>query len=322
MPYELIVCENFEQIPTLTFRTQGFLFNRAEQLRTQSSDFILFFYWKNLQQNTIDASLHVFIKNNQAFSPIQSSFGGVEFYEEIPQNDLENFLNKCVKVLENQGIQSLRIIQFPDCFFTKNQLLNDVLVVTTGFQEIIQELNQQIFISDSLLETKIHISAKRRLVKCVQQGYVFEESSLDYLPEFYELLVASRQRKNTPISLGFEQVKFYLETFPDSFKFFTVRDKKTIIAACIGVIVSAEILYYFLPTDHSEYLQKSPSVMLVDGLYQYCQQQNFTILDLGISTSKGNRNEGLIRFKKNLGAEECLKRVYWKNFYPIPYKSC
>ncbi len=312
MPHELIVCKNFEQIPTLTFRTQGFLFNRAEQLRTQSSDFILFFYWKNLQQNTIDASFHVFIKNQQGFSPIQSSFGGIEFYEEMPRIDLENFLKNCLKVLENHAIQSLRIIQFPDCFSAKNQTLNDVLVAV-GFQEIIQELNQYIVVNDSLLEAKLHISAKRRLAKCVQEGYVFAESSLEYLPEFYELLVASRQRKNTPISLTFEQVKFYLETFPESFKFFTIRDKKTIIAACIGVVVSAEILYYFLPTDHSEYLQKSPAIMLADGLYQYCQKQNFKILDLGISTSQSIRNEGLIRFKKNLGAEECLKRVYWKN---------
>jgi hypothetical protein len=309
MSYELIVCENFEQIPTLAFRTQGFLFNRAEQLRTQSSDFILFFYWKNLQQNTIDASFHVFIKNQQGFSPIQSSFGGLEFYEEIPQNELENFLKKCIELLENQGIQSLRIIQFPDSFSTKTQMLNDVLVAV-GFQEIVQELNQQIFVSDSLLDTKLHVSARRRLTKCLQEGYVFGESSLENLPEFYELLVASRQRKNTPISLSFEQVKFYLEAYPEYFKFFTVKDKTTIIAACIGVIVSAEILYYFLPTDHPEYLQKSPAIMLVDGLYQYCQKQNFTILDLGISTSQGIRNEGLIRFKKNLGAEDCLKRIY------------
>jgi hypothetical protein len=301
MPYELIVCENFEQIPTLAFRTQGFLFNRAEQLRTQSSDFILFFYWKNLQQNTIDASFHVFIKNQQGFSPIQSSFGGVEFYEEMPQNDLENFLKKCVGVLENQGIQSLKIIQFPDSFSTKNQMLNDVLA-SVGFQEIVQELNQQIFVSDSLLDTKLHVSARRRLTKCLQEGYVFGESSLENLPEFYQLLVASRQRKNTPIS------------YPEHFKFFTIKDKNTIIAACIGIVVSPEILYYFLPTDHPEYLQKSPAIMLVDGLYQYCQKQNFTILDLGISTSQGIRNEGLIRFKKNLGAGECLKRVYLKTF--------
>jgi hypothetical protein len=55
--------------------------------------------------------------------------------------------------------------------------------------------------------------------------------------------------------------------------------------------------------------------MLIEGLYEFCQKENFTLLDLGISTDKGLANEGLIRFKKNLGAKSALKLSFLKTFH-------
>jgi len=53
-------------------------------------------------------------------------------------------------------------------------------------------------------------------------------------------------------------------------------------------------------------------VLLTKGLYAYCQENSFGMLDMGISTDRGAANYGLIRFKQNLGAITSLKLSFEK----------
>ncbi len=89
--------------------------------------------------------------------------------------------------------------------------------------------------------------------------------------------------------------------FPDRYSLFVVKDGETTIAAAVGVKVRTDLLYNFLPADHPEYLGYSPVVLLNKGMYEYCRTNGYKIYDLGIATSGGIRNEGLIRFKEHLG---------------------
>ena len=154
--------------------------------------------------------------------------------------------------------------------------------------------------------------------KCKKAAFTFEELSNPDFETIHQLIVKARNRKHFPVSLKLEELKKLFTDFPEEFKLFAVKDQETIIATCVGVIVRENeqdnkgILYYFMPADHSDYLNYSPTTMLVDGLYQYCQQNGFVLLDLGISTSKGIPNEGLIRFKHNLGAVDSHKFSFCK----------
>ena len=97
--------------------------------------------------------------------------------------------------------------------------------------------------------------------------------------------------------------------FPKAFQIFTVRDKHKIVALTVTVRVNDRILYNFYPADAAEYHNYSPTVMLTEGLYNYCWEVGIGLLDLGSAP-----NYGLIRFKKNLGAQASLKLSFEKVF--------
>ncbi|GAB4027621.1 hypothetical protein GCM10028773_59450 [Spirosoma koreense] len=56
-------------------------------------------------------------------------------------------------------------------------------------------------------------------------------------------------------------------------------------------------------------------VMLLDGLFVYCQQHRIQLLDLGTALDEnGQPKPGLMRFKRNVGAQESPKLVFEKRF--------
>jgi len=102
--------------------------------------------------------------------------------------------------------------------------------------------------------------------------------------------------------------------FPDDCIVFAVKDKDRIIALSLTVRINKTILYNFLPAALAAYNKFSPSVMLTQAIYEYCQHENITILDLGISLDQnGLEKPGLLHFKKNIGGKDSLKICYQKD---------
>ena len=100
---------------------------------------------------------------------------------------------------------------------------------------------------------------------------------------------------------------------PEHYLLFGVYDESKLIAASVSVRISRQIMYNFYHADDINYRSSSPVAMLVDGVYKYCQQNNFNILDLGISSVQGLLNQGLFDFKDNLGCETSNKCTYVLN---------
>ena len=97
---------------------------------------------------------------------------------------------------------------------------------------------------------------------------------------------------------------------PDHYLLFTVKDGSKIVAMAVSILVNDHILYDFYHADHDDYQGLSPTIMLVEKIYNYCRMKKIRILDLGISSLDGVKNEGLYRFKNRLGAKECSKKVF------------
>ena len=114
------------------------------------------------------------------------------------------------------------------------------------------------------------------------------------------------------MTIDFDAFVSLFQKFPDEFKVFVVKDVEEIAALSVTIKIKERIMYNFYPADSDKYLKYSPSVMLHEGLYKYAQSNHYEILDLGIATDKGIPNLGLMRFKKNLGAQESLKLTFFK----------
>jgi lipid II:glycine glycyltransferase (peptidoglycan interpeptide bridge formation enzyme) len=69
-------------------------------------------------------------------------------------------------------------------------------------------------------------------------------------------------------------------------------------------------LYTFYTVNLAEGEILNPLYLLHQQLYNYCQENNIALLDLGIATDKGVENVGLINFKKQLGAIP-TKKITW-----------
>ncbi|GAB3252871.1 hypothetical protein GCM10027347_12300 [Larkinella harenae] len=261
-----------------------------------------------------DAHCAFYVRNDWAVSPCAASFGSVEFSDKVSDEDLHQLVDQLIIHSKKLLVTGLRIVTYPDCYAPDRASRIHKIFQTAGFAVAYEELNQHISVDNRSFSERLQDAERRRLQKCQRAGFsaqIWEQPDVAVLADFVQ---KARIRKNRPLSMQSKELANLLQTFGDVCTVFTVRDGEKLIAACVGIRVSDDILYYFLPADHEDYQQFSPSVLLIESMYAYCQEQQIALLDLGISTSGGVRNEGLIRFKRHLGALESSKFVYEMRF--------
>ncbi|MGA0555713.1 GNAT family N-acetyltransferase [Larkinella sp. VNQ87] len=312
--YDLFHVENPlpEQIPP--FSDDGFLFLQARHLLNQPCRPLHYFALLDSKTGQAVARCSLFVRDGWTISPCAASFGSLEFLKTIPNSALDRLLNYIIISSKNLLVTGIRLVNYPDCYAPRQAARLRSLLLKAGFLVKYEELNQHRSVDERSFEEALHANERRRLRKCHQAGFttqIWEKPDVD---ELFTFIQQARWRKKLPLSITRDGLANLLENFGDVCPVFTVLDQGQLIASCLGIRVRADILYYFLPADHEDYQAHSPSVLLVESLYAYCQQHGISLLDLGISTSQTVRNEGLIRFKRNLGASESLKLVFEKRF--------
>ncbi|MDR6194232.1 hypothetical protein [Siphonobacter sp. SORGH_AS_0500] len=146
--------------------------------------------------------------------------------------------------------------------------------------------------------------------KSLREGLHFEEWLNPDWAIVHAFITAARERKQRPMTMSLETLFASVTQLPNVFQVFTARFQGKLAALVVTVRINERILYTLYPADAAEFLDLSPLILVNAGLYQYCLTNQYQILDLGISTENGVRNEGLIRFKKNLGAITSEKHSY------------
>lgn len=299
-----------ETIPP--FYEDGFLFLQTPYLLDQPCRLLHYFALINSQTGQSEARCAVFIRDGWAVSPCATSFGSVEFSETLPIEELAYLIDAIGRQCENEGVRGIRMVSYPDCYAPDQARRLREALLSAGFSVKYEEFNQHLTVSDQPFVTHLHAAERRRLRKCQQAGFTSGPWLNPDVNALFDLIKNARLRKGFPMSMSRDALANLLTAFGEVCPVFAVWDGAQPIAACIGIRVTDEILYYFLPADHADYLTFSPAVRLVESLYQYAQQHRMTLLDLGISTSQGVRNEGLIQFKQRLGAVASTKFVFEK----------
>ncbi len=295
-----------QTIPSPLF--ERFLFNETHHIKGQAQpgDEILTFLLR--KDDYTHARLTVFIATDQGMSPRRATFGGVESYPDIPAKALQFFLQEAVNKLRSKGLARLVIRSFPEGL---NPALARVLhqaYLQAGFTVTSTELNQHLDVGQQNIN--LHDSTRRRLQKSLREGLVFEEWQSPDWTEVHAFIAAARKRKQRPMTMSLETLQASVTQLPGIFQVFTARISGKLAALTVTVRINDRILYTLYPADNPEFLSLSPLILVNAGIYTYCQNHRFQLLDLGISTENGIRNEGLIRFKKNLGAMESVKHSY------------
>ncbi|AUD01375.1 GNAT family N-acetyltransferase [Spirosoma pollinicola] len=296
-----------------TFCQPGFLFNEVQHLNQQSGG--EFYLLSALHQETkqAEARCSFFMAHTQAISPIAAPFGSIEFTAALPDAALDQFILVLTDAARQAGATHLRLVNYPHCYaaWQTDRLIQALL--TYGFT--LAERNQTFFlpVDNRLFENSIVPAEQRRLRKCRKANFTFAHWQTPVIAEVVEFIQNTRQQQGYPLTICADRLTGLLHEFPDQFVVFSVHNGPQLIALTIAVRVRHDILYNFMPASDPAYNSFSPMVLLIAGIYGYCQQQKIQLFDLGMALDSNRQlKPGLMRFKRNLGAQESPKFVFEK----------
>lgn len=282
-------------------------FNTPEFLslkELKSSRFVL----KN--ENVVIAEINFISLDKVAISGYQATFGSFDLYTGITQNSLGFFLTEIEKELKYAGIEQMKIRHWPSAYPSSE--LVEYGLQSAGFELICTNINQHLTISPQAFPTKIRYSEQKKLAQCHRQQFIFKQENEEALERVYDLVVDARKRKSFPVTMSFEALSKGVKARPENYLIFSVYDGHQLIAAAVSIVINNSIIYNFYHADHEGYRNFSPTVMLLEGIYKFCQKNNYSILDLGISSENGVINQGLFTFKHNMGCTSSPKHIFSK----------
>lgn len=285
-----------------------FLFNEPRHLavQRQPGDQLLTFTLH--VPEGILVRLSVFITEERAVSPRRATFGGIEAAAGIAPEILIAFVQRVTDRLKD--LSTVVITQYPEALAPETSPLIREALLAAGFQLTNTDLNYHIPVTDAPFEDGLHRGERWKARKAERMGFAFrkiERADPEILQDF---VIRARERKGHRITLFPGLFAGLFQHFPEDIYAFGVFDGEHMIAVAVTIRLNSNALYTFHLADDGDYSRYSPTVFLIRGVYDWCRANGFGLLDLGIATDRGERNEGLIRFKKNLGATESEKGTF------------
>lgn len=311
--FEFIV----DQIPFgYAFNFDNYLFNKIKHINTQGVNKRADYFIINTVKKRIEGKIHFLLHNQIAYSPFKSLFGSFEFNPRIHPNLLLEFWTFIENDLKMRSIKQVNITNFADCYAPKKSELVRKTMEKSNFSVELKAVNHHIYIDEKPVE-QVMIREIKKLSKCKKNGFSFHEEPLTNAVDIYNYINSCRKEQGLEVSISQEKLLDYLEDFPQNYLIFSVRKDGELRAATVALKVHRHILYNFLMASLRKFKAFSPSVLLYAGLYTYCQDHQFELLDLGISTERDGKNQdSLIEFKERIGGEKSYKYYFKKIISP------
>lgn len=249
------------------------------------------------------------------YSPPAAPFGGIQSDRKCTEKEI-TFLLNCIKNWVNLfSGKKLTIKTAPSAYDLKMHIFYHKCYINAGFIPERVYPNHFVPVSPAPFTNRLAAAEKRRLRKSAAAKFMAGPDFPVSCKEAYEFIQESRFQKGYAIPVSFLHMQQLLHEFPEHFQIFTVKDIDRIIALSLTVRVNGSVLYNFLSADLCSYRHFSPAVLLLESIYQYCQEQQIRMLDLGISIDEnGIHKPSLSRFKQNVGGEVCYKITYAQVF--------
>lgn len=299
--------------PVSNNHTKDFIYLKNKYLQIHHTKNLHFFLLFRKPEMLAIATL-CFVSNSDGnwISLPKAPFGGVIPNSRLEKNEVIFLLTSAENFIKNHGGEKIIMISPPEKY---DVISNGVLQYCYAKEDYIpvkHQRNHFITVTEKPFEARIKTQELRRLKKCVEAGFkVIQETDSQAVAAFNAMKLM-REELGYTTSITSAEFKKLLEVFPGQIRLFTVYDSSKPIAVSITVRVNERVIYSFLSGYEKGYRQFSPTIMLLKKAYEICQDENIAILDLGISVDHhGYEKSSLIRFKENLGAQECRK-ITWE----------
>lgn len=284
-----------------------FLFNRPSHLRLQSERGWL--TYKAIRQGLCGV-IHFYFQNDTARSPYRAPFGSFEFQQNLNDEELDRWLSFIQSDLLARGCQHIQIKHYPSAFAPETTRLVKQVLTSHRFQ-IYEETTSIISVTQSPFETKLTVSKRQKLKKCVTR-FSFAHLELNQLERIYTFIADSRKVKGYQLSMSWSDMQQTVEKLPQNFLLFSVEEDHQLVAAAICIQVSDSILYTFYYAHAAAFDKLSPVTQLLQGIYEYAQSHSIKLIDLGTSQVDGILNPSLLHFKKSVGGKSSAKYTFTK----------
>ena len=294
------------------FRTA--IFNQSTYREFQSQTGWRSFYVLSPSRYEAHASIHFFVVDGIARSPLRAPFGSLEFSTILPRSIVFRFLDYVDNSLKEAGVTQVIIKNPPDRYEPEAMALLSNFLLTREYRVMEHELGAIVPVSDKCFREIIHPRKKRKLNQCYCQGLSFVQLQRSSLPAVYDFIAACRMEKNFKLSLTRHELEKFVDGFPDEYLFFAVYHHKDMVAASVAIRPYPDVLYHFI-SDHIRKIGAlRPALILMEGIYDFCQRANIKFVDLGTSTVDGRPNFKLVKFKTELGGELTHRFTFTKTF--------
>jgi predicted N-acyltransferase len=238
-------------------------------------------------------------------------FGGPDFTR--PADTATNVMATMASAfdaLEAQGVETIRIKAKPT-FYSGNEVAVQHTLFHHGFSVEQSELSYHIdlrsFSHPDQYEAALKSPARRALKHAKREPFEYGEAVGDAEWEVaYDIIARNRSAKGRPLLLSLEYILRLRDLFPGRVRFFVLRHA--------GVPVASALLYRLRPgielveywgDDHG--LERSPMNLLAAHVCQRAIAERIDFVDLGLSSVRGEPNQGLIQFKQSILARAELR---------------
>jgi hypothetical protein len=304
-----------DQVPAADYRAdvKAYIFHDERHLKLQAESGWRSFYILNQKHKTIVGIVHVHINGQVAVSPLKASFGSFMWNVTLHAEILFRFIGFVEDSLKSLGVTSVTYTNPPTDYQSGQQQLLQVLLSNAGYRIQVAEAGALISVSNESLETKMDDWEVRKLKQAREAEFIFAAATVNPVDEIFQFILNARKEKGYSLSMTQVMMERTVEVFPNEFVFFEVMKGYERAAASIAIRVADDILYNFYSAHHSRFDAWSPVVMLIEGMYGWCQQQGIKLLDLGTSALDSQPNFSLLDFKLRLGAHPTAKLTFVKD---------
>ena len=288
------------------------IFNQQGHLYLQAGGGWQSFFILNKKYRYIQAAIHLHIENGIARSPLRSPFGSMEISPMLSHKVLFQFLEFMESRLKANGVTAIVIKNPPSIYQPEHAALLQTFLFNLGYQVTDAEIGAVIEVSEHSYESYPDAWERRKLRQAYEAGLDFKQLSFDRLSEVYLFILACRKQRGYSLSMTLSELKNAADLFTENYLLFGVLKNDSLAAASIAIRVKDSILYNFYAAHPKDFNHVSPVVMLIEGMYKFCQTQSIALLDLGTSAIEGKPNFGLLDFKLRLGAQPTTKFTFEK----------
>lgn len=298
-------------------RVPQFFFNSDAYVKFHETENTFSFCLKDSESLQRLAFMQFEVNQNTAVSQPKAPFG---FFETamLDHELWEHFWMLVEERLIEVGVTKIVIRSWPTCYWP---VMTEVLThyfETQGFNIPFVDINFHWDLKSENAAFYMHATERWSLRKALKQGLRFDVWDDPDIGLAYEYLKRFKEARHIPNAISKEVFVNSLLHFKQNYTVFVVRKEEAIIAISVGVKVSKQIFYHYSHGFDSNYSSLSPSVLMYNGLFDYCRSNGYKTLDLGITSIEGVKQKGLYPFKKKMGGIETHRYTLEKQLIEPP----